>query len=91
MDRMEIGEASPCKELRAAGCELERQLRIAEKHYADALLLADRIREELRALSSQSPPRPELIAGARVRFKAVIERSMRLRAVIDDLEARLDA
>jgi hypothetical protein len=71
--------------------ELERQLHIAEKHFASARDSADHAREELRALTVQLVPRAESIKAARARFEAIAARCGRLLAVMDVLEERLDA
>lgn len=74
----------------ADGYDLERQLRIAERRYVDARSLADKARDEWRALSAQPSPKPELVKAARAKFEAVAARCQRLRNVIDGLEERLD-
>ena len=73
------------------GLELERQLRLAEKHYAEARHAAEQARDELRTLMTQAAQRPAAIRAARAKFEAVAARCSRLRGIIDDLEERLEA
>lgn len=72
------------------GLELERQLHLAEKHYVEAREIAEKAREELRALMIQTAPRPAAILAARAKFEAVAARCSRLLGVIDDLEERIE-
>lgn len=74
----------------ADGFHLERQLRSAERHYAEAREAADQAREEWRSLSIRPDARPTQVLAARAKFKAVAARCSRLRNVIEDLEERLD-
>lgn len=89
MERLEsAGSASAHVPL---ALELERQLHLVEKHYADARAVADRAREEWRALSIQLGARPKEISAARVKFEAIAARCARLLQAIEDLEDRIDA
>lgn len=89
MEGLESAGKTPVPEL--LGFELERQLHLVEKHYADARHVAEAARDELRALSILAKPMPGSIAAARTKFEAVAARCSRLLEVIDDLEARIDA
>ena len=71
--------------------ELERQLRLVEKHYAEARHAAEQARNELRTLMTRAAQRPAAIRAARTKFEAVAARCSRLRGIIDDLEERLEA
>lgn len=89
MNGLEIAGNTPVPEL--AGFELERQLHLVEKHYADARHAAETARDELRALLVKAVQRPGSIAAARAKFEAVAARCSRLLRIIEDLEARIDA
>ena len=73
----------------ADGYDLERQLRTAERRYAEARGAADKAREEWRALSVHPKATADAIQAARGRFEAVAARCNRLRATIEELEERL--
>ena len=75
----------------ADGYDLERQLRTAERRYAEARSAADKARDEWRTLSSHPGAKPEHVQAARAKFEAVAARCNRLRNVIDDLEERLES
>lgn len=86
-----LGTARPAEQVVLADRhELERQLRIAERHYAHALATADQARDEWRALLINPHSRPAQVTAGRARFEAVAARCDRLRVVIDKLEERLD-
>ncbi|HUQ09798.1 MAG TPA: hypothetical protein VM146_05735 [Steroidobacteraceae bacterium] len=72
------------------GFDLERQLKVAERRYAEARSSADKAREEWRALTVLAGAKAEAISAARERFEAVAARCNRLRSVIEGLEERLD-
>lgn len=74
----------------ADGFDLERQLRNAERHYAEARVAADTARDEWRACSVHPGATEAAIRAARSRFEAVAERCRRLLSVIEELEERLD-
>ena len=69
---------------------LERQLRLVEKHHAEARHAAEQAREELRTLMTRAAHRPADIRAARAKFEAVAARCSRLRGIIDDLEERIE-
>lgn len=75
----------------AHALELERQLRLVEKHYAEARHAAEQAREELRALMIRAAERPAAIVAARAKLQAVAARCSRLLKVIEDLEERIEA
>jgi chromosome segregation ATPase len=75
----------------ADGYDLERQLRTAERRYAEARSAADQARDEWRRLSAHPGAKAESIQGARARFEAVAARCNRLRNIIDELEERLES
>ncbi|HEX6638353.1 MAG TPA: hypothetical protein VF033_11915 [Steroidobacteraceae bacterium] len=70
--------------------DLERQLRLARRHYEDACAAACQARDEWRALSTHPRARAADVAAVREKFRAVAARCNRLRAVIEALEDRLD-
>lgn len=70
--------------------DLERQLRTAERHYAEAREAADRARDEWRSLSIHAGAQTSQVQAARARFEAVAARCNRLRNAIEVLEDRLD-
>ena len=73
------------------GLELERQLRLAENHYAEARHAAEQARDELRALTTQKVQRPASIQASRAKFQAVVARCSRLLQIIDHLEERIES
>ncbi len=70
--------------------DLERQLRVAGRRYAEARAAATRARDEWRALLIHPKATPEGVRALREQFEAVAARCNRLRNVIDELEDRLD-
>jgi hypothetical protein len=90
MEQIEAARAAAALDLRADSGRLERQLRMAEKHYAAARALADQSRDQWRSLSARPTVRPELVLAARAKFEAVVARCRRLMSIIDDLESRID-
>lgn len=78
------------QDARLARFELERQLRLAERHYAEACAAAAQARDEWRALSTNPEVRPAQVAAMREKFLAVAARCNRLCSVIEALEDRLD-
>ena len=87
----DLATASPAEQhLLANAFDLERQLRSAERHYADAREAADRARDEWRSLSIRQDARPTQVLAARAKFEAVAARCNRLRSMIEQLEERLD-
>jgi hypothetical protein len=70
--------------------DLERQFRIAERHYAHALATADQARDQWRALLTHPESAHAQVSAARARFEAVAARCDRLRVIIDKFEERLD-
>lgn len=78
------------QDARLAQCDLEQQLHLAVRHYADACAAAVQARDEWRALSTHPDARPAQVAALREKFQAVAARCNRLRGVIEALEDRLD-
>src|SRR5699024_3059609 len=70
--------------------DLEHQLRVAERHYAEARAAASRARDEWRVLLVHPKATPARVQALREKFDAVAARCNRLRNVIDELEERLD-
>jgi hypothetical protein len=89
MERSIRGAESPGSDFHNA-YDLERQLEIAERRYAEARAGCDKAREELRAIVSQPGSVAADVLGARTRFDAASARCVRLRDLIDELENRLD-
>lgn len=85
-----LATAEPVDQLAPDRFALERRLRTAERHYAEARGSADRARDEWRALSVHPRATASAIQAARAKFEMVAERCKRLMAVIEDLEDRLD-
>ena len=75
---------------RGSSHDLERQLSLAEQRYAAARDACDNARSELRELNAGKAVSPQLLKSAKTRLEAVTARCKRLRALIDDLEERLD-
>ena len=90
MGHLNTATAAPADAL-IDGYDLERQLRTAERRYAEARSAADKARDEWRRLSAHPGARAESIQGARARFEAVAARCNRLRNIIDELEERLES
>lgn len=90
MERSNVAAAAAAQDARVLGYDLERQIRAAERHYAEARRAADEARDQWRALLTSVRARPEQVAAARAKFEAVAARCGRLRGVIDELEERLD-
>jgi hypothetical protein len=74
----------------ADGYDLEKQLQIARRRYAQARESAYQAREEWRASLVHPAAKPEDVQAARAKFDAVAARCSRLRTVIEELEDRLD-
>lgn len=72
------------------GYDLEQQLAVAERRYAEARGAFDKAREEVRALSVQKDAKPQLVESARTKVAAVAARCGRLRTLIESLEEKLD-
>ena len=69
---------------------LERQFRLVQRHYREACAAAVDARDAWRAMTVHAGARPAQIAALRAKFQAVAARCVRLRAVMEDLEYRLD-
>lgn len=70
--------------------DLEQELELAERRYAEARAAFEKARAEERALSAQRMVNPQLLEDSRTRLKAVAARCGRLRALIESLEEKLD-
>lgn len=72
------------------GYDLERQLAIAEKRYAEARGAADKARAEWRTLMTQAGANPAAVRAAQAQFEAVAARCGKLRDLIERLEERIE-
>lgn len=69
---------------------LERQLRLVQRHYREACAAVLEARDAWGAMMVHAGARPGQVAALRAKFQAVAARCARLRAVMEDLEYRLD-
>jgi hypothetical protein len=82
---------APARE-RAADSEeydLEAQLAVAERRYAQARARSCKARDECHALEAEQAARPELVKAARQRYEAAEAKCTHLRDLIMELEERL--
>jgi chromosome segregation ATPase len=90
VDRLNHRDSTGHHTDRVNDLDLERRLELAERRYAAARDAYEKARAELRELNSRKDPNPQLVKAARARLEAVVERCTRLRALIEQLEDRLD-
>jgi chromosome segregation ATPase len=68
--------------------DIEQQLSVAERKYAEARERSRQAREECHALEAEEEARAELVKQARVRYESAEAKCQKLRRLIEDLEER---
>lgn len=71
--------------------DLEQQLALAERRYAEARTQSRKLRDECHALEAEIDARDEVVRRLRERYDAADAKCQRLKRQIEELEEKLDA